>query len=213
MRAARSTKQRADERRAGSRQQAAAGSGQQSEEGRRREKTKEEERRREKREERESRGQSKSTARLREAEQLMTEGRHRAAAAVLTKLLRQAPGDVKLHQLAAEASRLSEEADAAAEVQAQAAEADLLAMLDNEAGGVAALEPGAPKSKAQQKRERQKAQKRAALHGPAAPEPEPVPVAIEQSMSEEPPELVLPEAEEAEEAEAVPDALLGPMAV
>ena len=102
---------------------------------------------------------------------------HRAAVAVLSKLLRQGkkgagrwdgweegsegcPSDEELQLWLAEERRLAEEGDEAAEVRARAADADLMAMLDEEAGRVASVEPGAAKSKAQQKRERQKARKR-----------------------------------------------------
>jgi ankyrin repeat protein len=64
----------------------------------------------------------------REAELLIAAGEHRAAATVLAKLLRQAPGDAELVRLLADAERRREEADVAADVLARAAEVELLAM-------------------------------------------------------------------------------------
>ena len=54
-----------------------------------------------------------AATRRREAEELMAAGEHCAAATLLAKLLRQAPGDVELGHLLAEAERRQAEADAA----------------------------------------------------------------------------------------------------
>ena len=106
-------------------------------------------------------------ARRQQAGLLLAEGEYREAAELLAKLLRRSPGDAELQQLSAEAGRLLEEADVAAETRAKAAEAELLAMLDEEDGSAAAAAAAAAamaaaspraaiKSKAQKKRERQK---------------------------------------------------------
>ena len=102
----------------------------------------------------------------------MAAGEHRAAAALLAKLLRQAPGDAELGRLLAEAERRRGEADAAADVRARAAEAELLAM---EAGEQAAESSKAGKKKEKKKRqqERARAAKAAAEATARASQPEP----------------------------------------
>ena len=132
---------------------------------------------------RELRAERAAATQRREAEKLMAAGEHRAAAALLAKLLRQAPGDTQeLECLLAEAEQQREEADAAADVLARAAEAELLAM---ETGEQAAGSSKAGRKKEKRKRQQERARAaKAAAEAAAArarePEPEPAFVAVLQ---------------------------------
>jgi ankyrin repeat protein len=136
----------------------------------------------------------------REAEELMAAGGHRAAAALLAKLLRQAPrGDAELERLLAEAERRRDEANAAADVLARAAEAELLAM---EEGEQAAGSSKVGKKKGKKKRQQERARAAAARAQKPELEPEPEPELPEPELEE--PEL--------EEPEPELESSLGPMA-
>jgi hypothetical protein len=113
-------------------------------------------------------------AQRRESEALMATGEHRAAAALLTKLLRQAPGDAELGHLLAEAERRRGDADAAADARARAAEAELLAM---EAGEQAAQSSKAGKKKEKKRRQQERARAAKAVAEAAASASQPEPAA------------------------------------
>jgi ankyrin repeat protein len=124
---------------------------------------------------------------MRELEGFLAAGEHRAAAALLVKLLRRKPGDAMfLERLLAEAERRRDEATAAADVLARAAEAELLAMEAGEqAAGSSKL--GKKKGKKKRQQERARAAKAAAVAEAAAraPEPEPEPE-LELDLEPEP---------------------------
>jgi ankyrin repeat protein len=115
-----------------------------------------------------------AATRRHEANELMAAGEYCAAATLLAKLLRQAPDDVELGQLLAESERQQAEADAAADVLARAAEAELLAM---EAGEQAAesSKVGKKKQKRKRQQERARAAKATVEAAARAREREPVP--------------------------------------
>ena len=110
----------------------------------------------------------------REVDKLMAAGDYRASVALLVKLLRQSPDDAELECLLTEAERRRGEADAAADVLARAAEAELLAM---EAGEQAAesSKVGKKKQKRKRQQERARAAKATVEAAARAREREPVP--------------------------------------
>jgi ankyrin repeat protein len=141
----------------------------------------------------------------REVEHLMVATEYRAAAMLLAKMLRQAPGDAELECLLSEAEQRRDEVDAAADVLARAAEAELLAM---EAREQAMGSSKAGKKREKRRRQQEKARAAKVIAEAAAcarelePEPELEPISVadvqhhHQYQNQNQPQLQQPQPQE-----------------